>query len=155
MLEGYYTLPIFYIFIIIGPVAQPGRASPLQGGGRGFKSRRVHSLFWGFVVGLKRSWKSHWRYLPTEYRWFISCMGPLLLMIIIWIYHCDDRGFANPALRYFFGIVFIDDRRKNIFQAFIKKFHKSRSQNYLCVLPFKKNRITSWDMMFSYWWDHM
>lgn len=39
---------IFFIivFLVFGPVAQTGRAPPLQGGGPGFKSRWVHLLFY-------------------------------------------------------------------------------------------------------------
>lgn len=29
--------------MVVGPLAQSGRAPPLQGGGHGFKSRRVHN----------------------------------------------------------------------------------------------------------------
>jgi hypothetical protein len=35
--------------IIYGPVAQPGRAPPLQGGGPGFKSRWVHPYCYYYI----------------------------------------------------------------------------------------------------------
>ena len=47
MYTHYTDLSIFYK-INIGPVAQTGRALPLQGRGPGFKSRWVHLILYVF-----------------------------------------------------------------------------------------------------------
>ena len=44
------VLGIFLSSWFTGPVAQTGRAPPLQGGGPGFKSRWVHSSFKFFYM---------------------------------------------------------------------------------------------------------
>ena len=47
-----YTFELFTSFykINIGPVAQTGRALPLQGRGPGFKSRWVHLILYVFFI---------------------------------------------------------------------------------------------------------
>ena len=57
-----------------GPVAQPGRAPPLQGGGLGFKSRQVHIIiFINFFELMQLKIELFW--VKDVNFMLISCIG--------------------------------------------------------------------------------